>query len=351
MKKSTKLILIEGGLHNVYKETYRLLNDLFNVTIITSDTERIENIKTISLESKSFFIPSFRYYKKLYTTLKKENPNIVSVRAYYRPYAIATLAYVILHKKRFIIMEEQRNDPPSICRKILFWKLLCILRPVINAKAERIICITRSSATYLAQKGFKKVVYIPVPFVLPTTHAKINIKNNRVLKIICVARFERYKGHEILLSALAHEKNFTLTLIGEGPLRKEIEKQAASLGLLDVIHFMGHLPHNKLAAQYQSHDLFVLPSLSEPVGAVVFEAMAYGLPVIVSSGVGAKDAVDEGKNGFIFESKNSKDLAEKIHALQNLNLRKKFGEESARIIRDTYDPQKIKELYKKIIHA
>ena len=77
--------------------------------------------------------------------------------------------------------------------------------------------------------------------------------------------------------------------------------------------------------------------------------MAFGMPIIVSSTVGAKDAVHEGKNGFIFESGNASDLQKKLELLRDSGLRKKFGEESIKIIREEYDPEKIKELYKKTL--
>ena len=229
--------------------------------------------------------------------------------------------------------------------------LLLVIRPIINKKAQSIICITRSCAAYMARLGFKRVTYIPVPFATPDKSpipAGTGIHSNN-LRLLCVARFEAYKGHKTLLRAIADMPQIHLTLAGEGVLKKQLEEYARESGTSDRITFAGHVSQEKLAELYRSHHIFMLPSISEPVGAVVFEAMAFGMPIIVSSTVGAKDAVHEGKNGFIFESGNASDLQKKLELLRDSGLRKKFGEESIKIIREEYDPEKIKELYKKTL--
>lgn len=351
-----KLVLIEGGLHKLYRNIYYILNDLFDLKIVTSDKKNFSGIKLFNLEEKSFFIPSFRYYKGLYSFLKKEGPDIVSTRVYYRPYAIIALFYTIFHKKKFIVMEEQRNDPHRFVRKIIFQILLLLIKPVINWKAHKIICITKSCYEYMKRKGFKKVEYIPVPYY-PTQWPEIVDNTQKKLKIISVARFEWLKGHEILIKALSHliydlkfpKKDIEINLVGEGSLKKQIVGLVNDLGLKDIVHFVGYIPNEKLDVFYRQHNLFVLSSVSDPVGMVVLEAMSNGLPVIVSSNVGGKDAIQEGRNGYIFKSGDYIDLAKKILLLRSPIMRQKFGEESIKILKEERNINKIKELYYKII--
>jgi glycosyltransferase involved in cell wall biosynthesis len=88
---------------------------------------------------------------------------------------------------------------------------------------------------------------------------------------------------------------------------------------------------------YKSASIFVLPSTHESFGLVVLEAMAAGLPVIVSDMVGAKDCIREGKNGFVFKSGNSSELSNYILKFyENNKLVQEMGQQSSLIAKE-YD--------------
>lgn len=92
-----------------------------------------------------------------------------------------------------------------------------------------------------------------------------------------------------------------LALAGEGPMRRELESAAHSLGISDRVRFLGFLNQSALPETYRSADLFVLPSEYEPFGVVVNEAMLCACPVAVSDQVGARhDLISPGENGFVF---------------------------------------------------
>lgn len=92
-----------------------------------------------------------------------------------------------------------------------------------------------------------------------------------------------------------------LIIVGDGPLMNSLKNMADKHKLQDVV-FVGGKPWNKTVLYYFLSNVFVLPSISEPWGLVVNEAMICGLPVIVSRKAGASfDLVIEGENGFTFE--------------------------------------------------
>ena len=94
--------------------------------------------------------------------------------------------------------------------------------------------------------------------------------------------------------------------------RKEshLERRAAELGLEDRVRFLGFVNQSQLPSVYCAADLFVLPSLFEPFGLVVNEAMLCGLPVAVSDRVGAKfDLVRPDENGYVFPAGDVEALA------------------------------------------
>jgi len=126
------------------------------------------------------------------------------------------------------------------------------------------------------------------------------------------AKLQRWKGPMDLLEAFARTEapNSYLVFAGDGPERSHLERRATELGLADRVRFLGFLNQSQLPSAYCSADLFILPSLFEPFGLVVNEAMLCGLPVAVSDRVGAKfDLVRPDENGYVFPAGDVEALA------------------------------------------
>jgi 1,2-diacylglycerol 3-alpha-glucosyltransferase len=132
-----------------------------------------------------------------------------------------------------------------------------------------------------------------------------------------------------------------LVIVGDGPLNVALHEQAAAHIRNGAVVFAGHKNTSELPALYAFAGCFVLPSLSEPWGLVVNEAMASGLPVIVSSRCGcADDLVEDGSNGFLVDS-SALSIAEALARMSALNLeeRLRMGERSQAIIAN-YSPER-----------
>lgn len=103
------------------------------------------------------------------------------------------------------------------------------------------------------------------------------------LRIIFVGRLVPFKGVSMLLEAVARVRNqfpVEVTIVGEGPLRADLEEQARALGVAGIVKFLGAQPLTQVAAEMRRSHVFCLPSVRESGGAVVLEAMAASLPVI-----------------------------------------------------------------------
>ncbi|GFM34472.1 glycosyltransferase family 4 protein [Desulfovibrio subterraneus] len=118
---------------------------------------------------------------------------------------------------------------------------------------------------------------------------------SQVFTLLFTGRLVPYKGADMLLDALARSglDAFRLIIVGDGPERPNLEKQAATLGLTDKVHFTGWVPQKETAPYYAQADLFAFPSVREFGGAVVLEAMAAGLPCVVVDHGGISEYVDE----------------------------------------------------------
>jgi len=137
------------------------------------------------------------------------------------------------------------------------------------------------------------------------------------------------KGLDDILFSLAklkaQNRNFKLIVAGKGNIAKYTKLAEQAKIASDVI-FTGPVSKEKLIRMYLAGDLYVMLSKFDTFGMVVLEAMAAGLPVIISSNVGAKDIVQEDKNGFVISNTSDTDyIAAKIALLLDENIRREMA--------------------------
>jgi glycosyltransferase involved in cell wall biosynthesis len=149
--------------------------------------------------------------------------------------------------------------------------------------------------------------------------------------ILFVGRLSPRKGLKVLLDALDYlTVPATVQIVG-GTADKEYERrvrerihQLTTRGL--NVRLCGPLSGPELVEAYKNADIFVCPSLIEPFGIVVVEAMSCGVPVVASRVDGLLDIVEDGVNGLFFEAGNAQELVACIEPLlKDENLREKLG--------------------------
>ncbi|HYM09316.1 MAG TPA: glycosyltransferase [Bryobacterales bacterium] len=159
--------------------------------------------------------------------------------------------------------------------------------------------------------------------------------------LLYVGRFAPQKNLDTLLEAVAICRrgagpHLSLALVGDGPEKAGLERLIRRLRLDDVFVF-GFQPQSELPRFYGIADALVLPSSDEPWGLVVNEAMASGLPVLLSKSVGClPDLLEEGGNGFSFDAKDAAALAAVLERFGRLDDGEieRMGSRSARLISD-----------------
>jgi glycosyltransferase involved in cell wall biosynthesis len=119
------------------------------------------------------------------------------------------------------------------------------------------------------------------------------------VRLLFVGRLVRTKGVRDAIRAMSLVRDLpaVFDVVGDGFDRAACEALTAELGLTAVVSFHGWLPRERVSDFYRSADIFLFPSYREPGGNVVFEAMGYGLPLIVSDRGGPGSAVDD-KSGI-----------------------------------------------------
>lgn len=121
----------------------------------------------------------------------------------------------------------------------------------------------------------------------PRTAAAIEARQlgDRPVRFLVVSRLIFSKGVQYALRAaacLSSKEDWQMDILGDGPMRATLEALANDLGIGSKVRFHGHVTRQTVDDFYGDADVFVFPSIREPSGAVIFEAMSWGLPMIAA---------------------------------------------------------------------
>jgi colanic acid/amylovoran biosynthesis glycosyltransferase len=141
----------------------------------------------------------------------------------------------------------------------------------------------------------------------------------RPTNLLCVARVAYGKGHDTLLKAVKllvdGGADVRLDVIGDGPLRQDLEAQASADGLAKRVTFHGSLGELEIIEKMHDADIFVLASISEPLGVAYMEAMAMEVATIGTAAGGVGEIITHDENGVLVPPQNPPALASAIRGL------------------------------------
>lgn len=157
--------------------------------------------------------------------------------------------------------------------------------------------------------------------------------------VLSLGYLQERKGNlHLLRSFLSLDRDdCALVLAGEGPAEEALRRAAAGDSR---VHFPGHVDGADKARLYARADVFVLPTLHDPWGLVVNEAMYYGCPVIVTSAAGASELVREAGNGVVVEPADEAGLARALADLLDHEERRKAMGERSRSFAEAFDAER-----------
>ncbi len=167
---------------------------------------------------------------------------------------------------------------------------------------------------------------------------KLGIEENDIVLLFVGNPYNR-KGLEYAVRALPlmNEKRVKLLVMGKDLGDEKIanyQALAKKIGAGDKLVYGGFT--NEIRKYFSVGDIFVFPTLYEPFGLVITEAMASGMPDVVSRCAGAAELIEDGKEGLLLDSpKNPEEIAEKINYLIDNNLFRKMGK-AARAKAETF---------------
>lgn len=374
MKKKIKLIHIISNLSlgGAQVLLYDILNNLkkkedLDIKVITIDSGKYiekfitSGIPVIDISEKGLVNPKILF--KLKKILRDLKPDIVHTHLnkadfYGRIAAKQTgvpLIYSTCHNY------STTHKSADINKRSIFDTIDNL---VVTYSGSRLIAVSNLVQQYLTNRDPKfkertEIIYNGLntdkkKYQLDENQQLIFRKTNRLSQddfvISVIGRLEKQKGHLFFLDTvkefLRKNSSIKVLIIGEGNLRNDIEKFVESNLLTNQIQLLGF--KHDTEKYIEISDLVCVPSLWEAFGLVTIEAMIKGKLVLASNTGGIPEIVEDFKNGFLFETGNSKDLLKKLkYIFENKNTFSDLRKNAIEDVINKFDIQKNSELYYK----
>lgn len=290
-----------------------------------------------------------RMFGRIHRVLKQVRPHIVHTNNYVLRYTLppCLLANVPVMVHTLQNVAERESD--QFGRWLQRWAFRGRVHPV--SIAEKV------------SESYKQIYGLPRPTLIPNaidvglyaqgraTRAEWRRKEGFApddLLYVCVARLFAQKNHRMLLDAFAagpaRLPEAKLLLAGDGGLQAELEAQAERLKIRDRVFFLGR--REDVVALLGAADVFALASLWEGNPLSVMEAMAAGIPVVVTAVGGVPELVEHGQSGFIAESGNTEAFASALlNVARDSAVLRSLGAAAAKRARDKFDHRQMVQAY------
>ncbi|MBP6004842.1 MAG: glycosyltransferase [Pyrinomonadaceae bacterium] len=249
-------------------------------------------------------------FKKLWTILKREDPDIVHTHLFDASVIALTAAK---WQKRKTVLTRHHSDAIHQIAAPTKRKFYLALENYISQRSDHIIAPSRMVRDFLVEKeevSSEKVSIIPYgqttdrfDAITPEKIANVRaeLKMNCTLALVCVSRLFHRKGHGYLFDALAGVAasgvSYTLYLVGDGDYGNVLYQKAKALGIADRVRFLGW--RDDALAIMAAADIIVHPSLEDALSSAVIEAVMLEKPIVATDISGVRDSLDEGKYGEI----------------------------------------------------
>lgn len=276
-------------------------------------------------------IGKLRLARGVWRKLQELKPSTVLVPGYYTLPGIAAALWAKLHRKRSVLMTETTGHDHAR----VWWKEF-FKRVVMRILFDYSITGGKAHVRYLRQLGFpqSRIAHcydvVDNQFYeketervrcIPALRATLQLPPNYFLY---VGRLAPEKNIDGLLKAYAlyvrSGGTWDLVLVGDGPERENLVASSATKGVGNKVHFAGFKKTNESIHYYAFASCFILPSSREPWGLVANEAMASGLPILISNRCGcAEDLVIAGENGFTFNPADGQELSTRMISIGRLD--------------------------------
>jgi len=326
-----------GPYHLARIEASHKLFSQIGWNVIGIELSRSDSVYAWKTDSQNFPVPIFSIFGNEYheslslrqkflrvnAALCRLNPDVLAIAGYTEPAMLSALIWSLYNQKPAILLSESKEDdaPRSWWREIV--KCLIVKgykSALVGGKPQKRYLVKLGMDSNSIFTGYNVVGiddFQPDKIKsLPNSHHNpyFLAVNRFVPKKNLIKLIDSYAAYRQKLGMEAWD----LVLCGDGELRPQIEQQIAKLNLQDSVHLPGFLQQEEMLPYFAHASCFIHASIQEQWGLVVNEAMAAGLPILVSNRCGCyEDLIIEGINGFGFDPENSQQLTELMQKMSS----------------------------------
>jgi glycosyltransferase involved in cell wall biosynthesis len=297
--------------------------------------------------------------RALWNLVRQPQFDVLHAHMIASPSILAVMAGKLTHKKTVVKVacSGQYGDVSTAQHSFLGrWKLKLVLQNV-----DRLVCLTREMEKELLAAGASrnKIVRIPNGIDTDKFRPSRNDGEKRQLQvtlglspdsfnILFMGRLTPQKRPDLVIEAFqqafAHQPKMKLVMLGDGPLRAELQKRVQSAGFQSQVKIPGNHPESELYTR--CFDLFVLPSEAEGMSNSLLEAMATGLPSIATRNGATEELIKDGENGILIPPGDAGALANAMISLVNDPARAvRLGKAARELMQNTYQMNVVAQQY------
>lgn len=263
--------------------------------------------------------------------IKEWKPDVIHAHFAVPAGAVAYLLSFFF-KVPYVLTAHLGDVPEAVPEKTSGWfKWVYPFTPPIWGRASKVIAVSDFTKT-LANKHYKvdiDVIHNGVDLeTLPTPNKENN--PSKPIKLIFAGRLTEQKNPFDMINSLGMIKdvNWTLSVMGDGPLMLSTKHLAEKLGVMDKVTFYGWVTPEQVLSAFAEHDVLLLPSSSEGLSVVGVQALAMGLVMILSDAGGNPELVN-GKNGALIQVGDVKALANHIRVYAEDREKLRFAQQAS----------------------
>ena len=337
-----------GGANACYHLTKGFVDNGHQVTVVTAnykhmpERENIQGVQLIRVSSlrkhreHSSFAEMLSYlWMALQVTLRIQKKERYDVCLIFFGIPSGPIGYILkkIYKLPYIIRFGGGDIPGAQER---FSKIYKLLGPAIKAiwrNADALVANSQGlkdrAQKFYAKKDFNIICNgVNTDIFYPGSSKKTD-----EFCILFVSRLIEGKGLQFIIPKLQKiqenvDKNVRLIIVGNGPYKEELEKLTKECDAEKFVRFEGQRNKDELLQYYQNADVFILPSMQEGMPNVVLEAMACGLPVVMTPCEGSKELIKD--NGYVVPVEEFSNRL--IFLANHSEVCLEMGEESKRIV-------------------
>lgn len=367
--KPYKILLLSntyGGVLTYSKNLIKELpNDQFKVFayFIAPSVE----FKKMDTEQKYYFLTLDKFIPNPMVLFRFFYSNAQLIHSNFVGTGLLALISKFLFKIPFILTLHGFPEPRSESKYIdkIKYSIEKNLMNFVGSRASAIVVVSNFEKNLLLSNfGLNsKVIYHGIERSSIEIFDKKQVKKEIGYKetdfiILFVGKLIQNKDPLTLLESISNisnrYENLKLIIVGTGKLEEKIRCKVKKLNLLDHVEIFRYIEKEYLNKCYNAADLFVLPSVNEPFGIVLLEAMAFGCPIIASNSGACPEVI--ANSGLLFEQGDSEDLTKKIlKVMTDKKLRQRLSKHSLKRVSEVFSNEehirKHVELYKRVLET